>query len=405
MIDKLSFGHKPGSILPSHNAVPAWKLIGQDYTPEVLSDRVILTPPYPGNKRGAIWTEDKLQDVEWEANLYFRASGPERGGGNLQLWYAKDGANQIGTSSLYTVDKFDGLVIVVDQYGGRGGTIRGFLDDGSKSYKGTTTVDTLSFGQCDYPYRNQGRFSVLTLKQTPNDFEVLIDQRPCFKSSKILLPPGYQFGITAASPENPDSFEVMQFTTSTTVSAAQKQAQGGMNSPDQQKLQDQFRQQQQQQQGQGGEAQPGNAVPPPVNSFKTMPDVLAESIKDQQQQFADLHNRIQVLSHQSDNMFRELAELGKKQQERQVEIMNRAIPTHDNTLTMLQTLNRIERTLTDLQKAVDGKDFGERLAQLHNVITQSQSTLMEGLPQHMSSSEYYNITFYYARRANECTQL
>lgn len=48
----------------------------------------------------------------------FRATGPERAGGNLQLWYVKDGQNVVGTSSIYTVGKFDGLVLVVDQYAG-----------------------------------------------------------------------------------------------------------------------------------------------------------------------------------------------------------------------------------------------------------------------------------------------
>lgn len=36
----------------------------------------------------------------------------------MQIWYAKDGQNQVGTSSIYTVGKFDGLVLVIDQYAG-----------------------------------------------------------------------------------------------------------------------------------------------------------------------------------------------------------------------------------------------------------------------------------------------
>ena len=49
----------------------------------------------------------------------FRASGPDRGGGNLQLWYTKDGRAGVGTSSLYTIGNFDGMVLVIDQYGGK----------------------------------------------------------------------------------------------------------------------------------------------------------------------------------------------------------------------------------------------------------------------------------------------
>lgn len=61
----------------------------------------------------------RVSQSEWVAELEFRATGPERGGGNLQLWYAKDGRMNIGTSSIYTVGNFDGMVLVIDPYGGK----------------------------------------------------------------------------------------------------------------------------------------------------------------------------------------------------------------------------------------------------------------------------------------------
>lgn len=64
-------------------------------------------------------TANSVSQQEWEAEFQFRASGVERGGGNLQLWYAKDGQSRIGTSSIYTVGQFDGLAIVIDTHGGR----------------------------------------------------------------------------------------------------------------------------------------------------------------------------------------------------------------------------------------------------------------------------------------------
>ena len=63
--------------------------------------------------------EHRQSQEEWTADFEFRASGPERGGGNLQIWYTKDGQAQIGTSSIYTVGKFEGMVLVIDTYGGR----------------------------------------------------------------------------------------------------------------------------------------------------------------------------------------------------------------------------------------------------------------------------------------------
>lgn len=56
---------------------------------------------------------------EWTAEFQFRAGGPERGGGNLQLWYVKDGQASVGASSIYTVGRFDGFALTVDSHGGR----------------------------------------------------------------------------------------------------------------------------------------------------------------------------------------------------------------------------------------------------------------------------------------------
>lgn len=63
----------------------------------------------------------RVSQSEWVAELEFRATGPERGGGNLHLWYAKDGRMNIGTSSIYTVGNYDGMVLVIDPYGGKVG--------------------------------------------------------------------------------------------------------------------------------------------------------------------------------------------------------------------------------------------------------------------------------------------
>ena len=56
---------------------------------------------------------------EWSVEFEFRATGPERGSGNIQLWYTKDGPTGHPTSSIYTVGHFDGVVLVIDSYGGK----------------------------------------------------------------------------------------------------------------------------------------------------------------------------------------------------------------------------------------------------------------------------------------------
>lgn len=183
VIDHLSWGHHDGPLSPNH-----WHITGESYEPEILSDRIILTPPYPGGKRGALWADDPLHHHgDWIAEVYFRASGMERGGGNMQLWYTKENQKDEIPSSVYTAPKFDGLVLLVDQYEGRGGTVRGFLNDGTLEYKGHHDVDQLAFGQCNYAYRNLGRLSELRISQRGNTFEVTVDGNPCIKTDKVRL--------------------------------------------------------------------------------------------------------------------------------------------------------------------------------------------------------------------------
>lgn len=59
-----------------------------------------------------------LEHAAWKLEVDFRATGSERGGGNLQIWYVRNGEQDIGQSSIYTAGKFDGLGIVIDQYAG-----------------------------------------------------------------------------------------------------------------------------------------------------------------------------------------------------------------------------------------------------------------------------------------------
>ena len=184
LIDTLSFGHKE-AISPGGQVIPNYHISGEGGDPQVFSDRVMLTPPHPGNRRGALWTESPADLSEWTASLDFRASGPERGGGNLQLWFAKNGEQAVGKSSIYTTGPFDGLSLVFDQYGGRGGGLRGFLNDGSVDYKSHASPDSLAFGHCDYPYRNLGRFSNLKVQSTHGGLKVTVDEKVCFATDKV----------------------------------------------------------------------------------------------------------------------------------------------------------------------------------------------------------------------------
>ncbi|KFY70632.1 hypothetical protein V499_09030, partial [Pseudogymnoascus sp. VKM F-103] len=210
--NELSFGHD-GKMSPDERTIPKFTLTG-DPT-QIYSNKIILTPPAPGNKRAALWSQGTLTSPKWEATLQFRATGPERASGRIHLWLVKDGFQNVGTNSIYTVGKFEGLSIVVDQYGNSGGMIRAFLNDGTKHYGQHLSVDGLAFGHAPYPYRNLGRPSSVKVIQDWHNFRVEIDGELAFQTSTVRIPAGYNIGVSAASADSPDSFEVFSLTVST----------------------------------------------------------------------------------------------------------------------------------------------------------------------------------------------
>ncbi|KFX96065.1 hypothetical protein V490_03521 [Pseudogymnoascus sp. VKM F-3557] len=208
----LSFGHD-GKMSPDLRTIPKFTLTGDPTA--IYSNKIILTPPAPGNRRAALWSQSKLTSPKWEATLQFRATGPERASGRIHLWLVADGFNNVGTNSIYTVGKFEGLGIVIDQYGNSGGMIRAFLNDGTKHFGQHLSVDGLAFGHAPYPYRNLGRPSSVKVIQDWHNFRVEVDGALAFQTSSVRIPEGYNFGVSAASADSPDSFEVFSLTVST----------------------------------------------------------------------------------------------------------------------------------------------------------------------------------------------
>lgn len=184
LIENLSFG-KSTPISSNGKDILGWHVASEGHTPQILSDRITLTPPAPGYARGAVWSENAVNYAEWTVNMDFRASGPERASGNLQIWFTRDQSPSVGLKSAYTVDTFDGLVLVLDQYAGSGGALRGFLNDGTVNFRNHHNVDSLAFGHCDFVYRNLGRMSKLRMTQAADGLEVTVDDRPCFKSNLV----------------------------------------------------------------------------------------------------------------------------------------------------------------------------------------------------------------------------
>ncbi len=353
--------------------MPGWSATSSNHHIQFLSDRVVLTPPVPGNARGALWTDKPINSDTWSAEVSFRASGQDSGSGNLQFWFAKD-KNAINVDSVYTTGPFDGLALVIDQYGGHGGGIRGFLNDGNQNFRAHPSLESLAFGHCEYSYRNLGRPS--TLKVTnQNGLRVSIDDRECFNSEQIVLPSGYYFGVTAATADQPDSFEIYRFIVSSVASGGQQQGQqqqvlkGVKGGPPQLERLDRF---------------PG--------APEAVPDRMADDIKSQQEQFADLHNRLQGLTHQVANVFGEFEQLGRKLEERHTQLLS-SMPggfPSDKIDSLGRRMENLEKTLEQVRRDVEGKDYREHLNQLNVAIESVKGGITDSLdPENIGRSEFH----------------
>ncbi|KAI4140025.1 MAG: hypothetical protein L6R39_005990 [Caloplaca ligustica] len=228
----------------------------------------------------------------------------------------------------------------------QGGGIRGFMNDGSTDYKNHHAVDTLAFGHCDFSYRNLGRPSKIQVKHLADSFEVLVDGRRCFWSDKIKLPSGYHFGVSAASADTPDSFEVYKFITSTAPGVTREVPR--RDPPPQQPLQ-------------GGQANDQGSQQASSNAQFAV-------------QFTDLQNRLSTLSQSLDNVFREVQSLAAKSEARHSELSLK--------VSTSQQINMMNQKIENIENSIRG--FQGQISTIHAVMKDSHSTLNEGLTQHMT---------------------
>lgn len=368
--------------------MPGFSIQGTPNAPEILSNRIILTPPAPGNTRGAVWADQPNQYRQWVADVDFRANGPERGGGNLNIWLAKRGDQDVTSSSIYTVGRFDGLALVIDQHGGSGGMIRGFLNDGTIDYRTHHSVDSLAFAHCNYAYRNLGRPSRLKLRQTSQTFKVEIDDRLCFESDQITIPPGNQFGITAASADNPDSFELFKMVVMTEDLGAKSDGQQTSDQQQRYQARDQNQNQARAQTSYGRSNQNSNqnAARSDTGFDDEMPDASPDTITSSKAQFADLHNRLQSINHHLSTIFRQVANSGNMAEKRHEET-SQLISELKQAMSRLDRLDSITNEITKLQRDLQTvkNDLNNKVSQSENNIKRSISTNHGSMLEHVAT--------------------
>ena len=163
------------------------------------------------------------------------------------------------------------------------------------------------------------------------------------------MPQYYNFGITAASADNPDSFELYKFMLFTSRAITREEPR----------------------QAQSPYQQQPNVIP------NTPPNIQAPSV-DQTAQLHDVENRIQTLAHSIDSIYNELRVLAQKSEGRHQELSRGSVSA--------DTLNAMDNRLQSIETLVRG--YQQQFTGMQNALKDSHSSLAENLPKHMGDRKF-----------------
>ncbi|RPA78943.1 concanavalin A-like lectin/glucanase [Ascobolus immersus RN42] len=396
-------------ISPDGNQVPSFDMVGNPGYPQILSDRIILTPPSPGNYRTGLWSAHTNPYQDWTADVNFRATGSEHGKGSFTFWYTARGKHGIqGYESPYSSRPWDGLALTIDNSQGGHAQLRAYLNDGSRDYSIHHDVPSLAFGHCDFWYRNKGAPSHMRVTHGFRSFKVELDGNVCFETDKVRLPKGYFFGVSAASASDPDSIELFGFKLSSPEREGHENQQHfyhddqhvGERIPDhtlEQQKQSHAEEKERQrreaaQAAYGHKMSAGNGGIPPAHErdFEhyeaEVRDAPASSFKTQQEQFTDLHNRLQALTHHLSAVQNQIgmvydkldSTLGQIEDFRQ-EARHRRVP-REQVDRLEGKMADMDQKLAHLESLFTSKDIEKQFESIHNVLRDHHSNLLYAVP-------------------------
>ncbi|KAI4258393.1 MAG: hypothetical protein LQ352_001242 [Teloschistes flavicans] len=165
------------------------------------------------------------------------------------------------------------------------------------------------------------------------------------------MPSGYFFGISAASADTPDSFEVYKFVASTPTGITRELPR--RDPPSQQ------------------------PTPPASNPGAAVNDQPSHSSSSDIQlaaQVTDLQNRLQSMSQQVENVFREVQQLVSKFETRHQELAHK--------ITSNEQLSALDRRIQSFENTL--RSYDGQFSSIQGALKDSHSTLNEGLSQHMT---------------------
>lgn len=120
---------------------------------------------------------------------------------------------------------------------------------------------------------------------------------------------------------------------------------------------------------------------------KMLEDALAGSIRSQQDQFADLHNRIQIINNRVFEIYDLVEKMHQQNEHRYSELMNRIVPIDDRGAATIRNVEKVERTTMQILRDLESKDFKDMMNQVHRAIENSQEGLTRSLPLAMGAGK------------------
>jgi lectin, mannose-binding 1 len=225
---------------------------------------------------------------------------------------------------------------------------------------------------------------------------------PTYAISNLLTPPkihnpkNYHFGITAASSDHPDSFEIRSFIvrklgdttpaiehhesgwhdqTGTTYDAATH------HDPHYDAHHDEHHDAHHDAHHDGSDHDGWYWT----EEKEHIPDKPADSFKTEHDRFGDLHDRVALLGHQLDIVFHDLTVFKEQTEKQHQELVHWMSPTHNYAQLAMHTVERVETLVQEIKKDVEGKDYREHLEQLHHAILEGHQALPYALGSGRSS--------------------
>lgn len=119
------------------------------------------------------------------------------------------------------------------------------------------------------------------------------------------------------------------------------------------------------------------------NVPQMLEDVLASSIRSQADQFADLHNRIQIINNRVAEIHEMVEHMTRTNNEQYNNLMNRVVPIDDRSAATIRNVEKVERTTMEILRDLESKDFKEMMQQIHRALENTHEGLSRSLPEAM----------------------